>query len=589
MAELSSQPTSVQSLYGWYGDNRLFVNRRYQRKLVWTLEEKQKLVESILKRYPIPAILLSEKEDSSGEYEIIDGLQRLNAIVSFIEGLFPDPDGRYFDISLFPTAQSRMDAGKFMPLSQEKKISSREVTTILDYSLALSIMRSATNKEVDDVFDRINSYGHRLSDQERRQAGIQNKFSDLVREVSCKIRGDSLLSVMPLSAMPEISIDLPMTKHGYDVKAEDVFWVRQGVLRATDLRDSMDEQCVADIIGSIVSGTVLERSKDTLDKLYQSGSDESDQLIAALNIYGEDRLSDELEYCINQIDMVCASNGGDKLRNIIFKQKTTNAFPAVFSLILLAFHEIFVKERKSITKYDNVQAAMKDLTERVVTSRSSTGSEERRKNIDTIKVLIAPHFDQVDPTKFMYANHTSLDVDSYIRRSGIELANFELKQGVVSLGSARQMNTDVMSRIVDTISALANNGPDRAGAVVIGVADNDSDTDKIAKIDNIVPRKVGSWSVVGVNREAKALGISLEEYHGLIRGAIAKSELSEPLKSDVLSSIDFNEYYGLGVIIVSVPPQKSPSFVGDNMYWRDGDNTKLVQGMKQSSDIARRF
>ncbi|MCV6591452.1 MAG: DUF262 domain-containing protein [Silicimonas sp.] len=235
MAELASQPTSIQSVYGWHADERLLVNRRYQRKLVWTLEEKQKLVESVLRRYPIPAILLAEKDDDSGHLEIIDGLQRLNAIISFIEGAFSLPDGRYFDISAFPTAKSRLDSGVFSPHNSEPTISNSEVTTILDYSLAFSVMRKASDTEVDDVFDRINSYGHRLSDQERRQSGIQNDFSELVRTIASKLRGDGSPQVMPLRKMPEISIDLPMMKHGYDVKAASVFWCEQGILRATDL------------------------------------------------------------------------------------------------------------------------------------------------------------------------------------------------------------------------------------------------------------------------------------------------------------------------------------------------------------------
>ena len=77
MAELVSQPTSIQSVYTWYREDKLYVNRRYQRKLVWTLEEKQKLIESILKKYPVPAILIAERDSSPGTYEIIDGLQRL--------------------------------------------------------------------------------------------------------------------------------------------------------------------------------------------------------------------------------------------------------------------------------------------------------------------------------------------------------------------------------------------------------------------------------------------------------------------------------------------------------------------------------
>jgi len=82
MADLASQPTSVQTVYTWYREGKLLVNRRYQRKLVWTLEEKQKLIESALKKYPIPAILLAERDGNRGTYEIIDGLQRLHSIVS---------------------------------------------------------------------------------------------------------------------------------------------------------------------------------------------------------------------------------------------------------------------------------------------------------------------------------------------------------------------------------------------------------------------------------------------------------------------------------------------------------------------------
>ncbi|MGA3062152.1 MAG: DUF262 domain-containing protein, partial [Methylocystis sp.] len=90
MAELASQPTSIQSVYTWYREDRLYVNRRYQRKLVWTLNEKQKLIESILKRYPIPAILIAEQEDKQGVFEIIDGLQGLHAIVS-LQPFTPPP------------------------------------------------------------------------------------------------------------------------------------------------------------------------------------------------------------------------------------------------------------------------------------------------------------------------------------------------------------------------------------------------------------------------------------------------------------------------------------------------------------------
>jgi hypothetical protein len=132
LAELTPQSTSIQSLYSWSREDRIYVNRRYQRKLVWTLEEKQKLIDSILRKYPIPAILLAEKTDKSNSYEIIDGLQRLHAIVSFIEMSFPTADGRYFNLAYFPTAKAQADAGKFAAKNDVPLVSQAEVSTILD-------------------------------------------------------------------------------------------------------------------------------------------------------------------------------------------------------------------------------------------------------------------------------------------------------------------------------------------------------------------------------------------------------------------------------------------------------------------------
>ena len=47
-------------MYGDYRDGKLIVNRGYQRKLVWTLDEKRKLIDSILHAYPVPLVLLAE-------------------------------------------------------------------------------------------------------------------------------------------------------------------------------------------------------------------------------------------------------------------------------------------------------------------------------------------------------------------------------------------------------------------------------------------------------------------------------------------------------------------------------------------------
>ena len=69
---------------------------------------------------------------------------------------------------------------------------------VLDYTLGLSVMRNASDDEINDVFGRINTYGHRLSDQERRQAGVKNDLSELVRTITCTLRGDASAETLPL-------------------------------------------------------------------------------------------------------------------------------------------------------------------------------------------------------------------------------------------------------------------------------------------------------------------------------------------------------------------------------------------------------
>lgn len=84
--DLTVKGESIERVYSLYESRRYQVNRRYQRKLIWTLDEKINFIDSICRGYPVPIILLAEnKQTGDNALEIIDGMQRLNAIVSFLE------------------------------------------------------------------------------------------------------------------------------------------------------------------------------------------------------------------------------------------------------------------------------------------------------------------------------------------------------------------------------------------------------------------------------------------------------------------------------------------------------------------------
>jgi hypothetical protein len=69
----------------------LTVNPEYQRGAVWNILQQKKLIDSILRGYPLPLIYLHHKKKSVAgmmreDLEIIDGQQRLNAIELFEAG-----------------------------------------------------------------------------------------------------------------------------------------------------------------------------------------------------------------------------------------------------------------------------------------------------------------------------------------------------------------------------------------------------------------------------------------------------------------------------------------------------------------------
>jgi len=65
-----------------------------QRPLVWTLDQKRSLIESVLIRRSIPSICVVQTLDDT--YQVIDGKQRLNAFIEYVQGGF-DFCGYYCD------------------------------------------------------------------------------------------------------------------------------------------------------------------------------------------------------------------------------------------------------------------------------------------------------------------------------------------------------------------------------------------------------------------------------------------------------------------------------------------------------------
>jgi uncharacterized protein with ParB-like and HNH nuclease domain len=86
MAELRHefQQRTIQNIIYLYGDKSLNLAPGFQRESVWTDYDRRLLIDSILRKYPLPAIFLYPRE-KEGEiiYDVIDGKQRIEAILRF--------------------------------------------------------------------------------------------------------------------------------------------------------------------------------------------------------------------------------------------------------------------------------------------------------------------------------------------------------------------------------------------------------------------------------------------------------------------------------------------------------------------------
>jgi hypothetical protein len=363
---------SVLEAYRLYREGKLIVNRKYQRKLVWTDEEKAKLIDSILKGFPIPLILLAVQSQTATEttYEIIDGMQRLHAIAAYIENQYPLSDGRFFNINEFPTAKQAADAGLFVPaVSSFFLLSPKECAIILDYQLAVTVYPTAESALVTEVFGRINSSGRLLSPQEQRQAGVVTPFAEMVRKIASELRGDSSPETVALEDMPQISIGSKMSNQGYGLRAEDTFWCQQGIFWTKSLRSSQDEEMIADIAASILFGYPFAKSQEELDDLYDSNHDLFRKVETTLAAYGAERLAQEIKstFAVLRETINAYSQEPNALRKVV--SGIRNELKTPFYAIFMAFFDLVVRQEMSPADPTAIMNAIKGLSNDLLKSK----------------------------------------------------------------------------------------------------------------------------------------------------------------------------------------------------------------------------
>jgi predicted HTH transcriptional regulator len=244
----------------------------------------------------------------------------------------------------------------------------------------------------------------------------------------------------------------------------------------------------------------------------------------------------------------------------------------------MAFFELMHRENMTPAVGTDVMKHLEGLTNNIEIGQKHIKSEDRRSNIKITKGLISDQFVKVDVAALTHGPMLLIDFENSIRRSRTETSRSEFKQGLLRLDGQKTPDPTIMQVIVETICAIANVGPDADGFVYVGIADKDADADRVKNLYKVQPVKFEHVSIVGVEREAQHLGSNLDKYMRRIEDGIRQSNLSEPLKTQVLTSLDVVTYKGMAVVHIRVPKQSRASFVGDDCFIRLGSSTKTATG-----------
>lgn len=593
--DLNIRGENVQELYTWYLEGRLVVNRRYQRKLVWTKEEKAHLIDTMARRFPLPLILLAEiVVDGHPKFEIIDGMQRLNAVFSFIEGKFAFK-GQYFDLDTMASSKQMSDEGK---LEQRTPTLNRSACAhIANYKIPISTYRIDRPTEVDEIFRRINSFGRILSNQEIRQAGVVGTFADTVRMLSASIRGDvSHEDILVLSTMDKISITNRELDYGINV--DDVFWVQHGILIREDIRDSRDEEVIADLVAYVISpeDDKPPSSRQALDSFYGRPKDSTDdertkasqrklEMDTLVSRYGENALKQTITQTFDFFAEVFSS--AREFRSFLRKVSPNYGTPRYFQAVFLAFHELLYDERLKLVNMDGLLQALTNIDDHIkITTGGNWGAPNRTKNIEVVKGLARRFFKKNPEDPVAQIGRT--EFINLLAKSRTEAASYDFKQGLHRLDAQRALDEGAFNGILETVCALANLGRGRVGYVILGVADKKADAERVMALYKLPLVKAGEFFVVGVDREASEFHTSMDKYLQLVSDKISRSDLSDETKIRVASHLSTVDYSGRSCLVIRVDAGTEPCFLGDKMFRRNGAQTVLVPP-KEILQVAKLF
>ena len=170
-SEINFSELNVAAVVKGIREGEYFVDRDFQRRLVWTDKQKVRLLETVMMEFPMPEIYVWQQDPNpetlAQTFSIVDGQQRVTTLRQFINNEWP-----LKSIYLDDERKAANYANRFW-----KDLDQVEKSRILNYRINSRLIPPNVSKdEIRLIFARLNETDRSLNPQELRNATLNGVF-----------------------------------------------------------------------------------------------------------------------------------------------------------------------------------------------------------------------------------------------------------------------------------------------------------------------------------------------------------------------------------------------------------------------------
>ncbi len=154
----------------------------FQRDYVWRQPEASKFIESLLLGLPVPGLFFATDANTNKQL-VIDGQQRPRTLQFFYNGFFnPRPGDATQRTFTLTKVQEPFEGLTYATFPEHDRI--RLDTSIIHATTIKQTKPAGDDTSLYHIFERLNSGGRRLTDQEMRLAIYHGSLIDLVKDLN---------------------------------------------------------------------------------------------------------------------------------------------------------------------------------------------------------------------------------------------------------------------------------------------------------------------------------------------------------------------------------------------------------------------